>query len=287
MKKKPTKKLTKSELRTQRLDARERIQQARKVATEAKKAKREALRDVRDTIKRARKALPAKLKLWREVNRQILRRAIEGERHATRADAVALKTGTIGRAHELIGRANKQIDEDLKHLRWLGAHRHQPVKSSARVAAGFRAAELKSEADEFTRSELPQELWPAWEEHKHRIKAGPRRTRWEAALEYFHDHPELVTEANQRALDRGIADTIAREHEERARMEPRKRARQYVSSAARELVPEHYGSKRSKKKAAKRKPPKKAKPSKASKLKPPKKTKPKKGKRGAVAGVPF
>lgn len=267
--KKPKQKLTKAQIRTERMDARERIKQARKLASEAKRAKRDALRDVRDVIKRARKALPAKLRMWREINRQIMRRAIEGERHAARADAIALKTGTIGRAHELISKANKAIDEDLRHLRWLGSHRHAPPKSSARVAAGLRAAELRSEADEFTRDELPTEMHAAWEEHKHKIKAGPRRTRWEAALEFFHDHPELVIEANQRALDRGIADTIAREHEERARLEPPKR----------ELVPEHYGKKAAKRSAPKRKP---------SKLKPPKKAKPKKPKRkGAVAGVPF
>lgn len=219
--KKKTKPATKAEARTQRLDARERIKQARTIAKEAKRARREALREVRATIARARRELPKRIKMWREVNRQILRRAIEGERHAARADAVALKTGTMGRAHELIERANKQIDDDLKHLRWLGKHRHQPVKSSARVAAGLRAAELRAERDEFTRAELPEEMHAAWEAHKHKIKAGPRSTRWEAALDYFHNHPELVIEANERALEASTRALIEREHEERARLENR------------------------------------------------------------------
>ena len=269
--KKRTPALSKAEIRTQRLDARQRVKDARAVLATSKKAKRAALAEVRARLKAARKSLPAKLAHWREINRQIMRRAVEGERHAVRAEALAARTGTESRAHEMARAANRQIEADLKHLRWLGKARHATPKSSARVQAGLRAAELRAEADDFTRAELPEEMHAAWETHKHRIKAGPYSTRWEAALTFFHRHPHLILEANEAADARAIEATIAREYEERAREEPTRTrqaakvakspskkaskkkaskkpaskkparpARQYVASTARELVPEDY-----------------------------------------------
>lgn len=295
--------LTKAQERTQRTDTREALKTKKAILREAQKAKREALKDAREQIRAARKALPAKLAHWREVNRQIIKRAIEGERHAVMAERLQLRTGIKGRAHEMITAANEAIDRDLKHLRWLGKRRHK-VTSSARVAAGLKAAETRHEQDEFVRNELPTELHAAWEENKHKIKAKPHTPRWEVAIEYFEEHPEVVAEANARVVDLGIKDLIEREHQERANQwpasiddeerrnggkptkaerayrrwedranprpktprKPARKARQYVSSAARELVPEHYGKKAAKRSKAS-KPPKapKAKRSKASK----------------------
>jgi hypothetical protein len=283
--------LTKAQERTQRIDTREALKNKKAILRQAKVAKREALKEAREHIRAARRALPAKLAHWREINRQIIKRAIEGERHAVMADKLQIKHGIKGRAHELVTAANEAIDRDLKHLRWLGKRRHKPT-SSARVAAGLKAAETRHEQDEFVRNELPTELHAAWEENKHKIKAKPHTPRWEVAIEYFEEHPEVVAEANARELERGIQATIEREHEERARMQPPKRALQYVSSAARELVPEHYGkkaAKRAKAKASKRKP-SKAPKRKPSKLKPPKKAKAKartERARKLAADVPF
>lgn len=297
--------LTKAQERTQRIDTREALKNKKAILRQAKLAKREALKEAREHIRAARRALPAKLAHWREINRQIIKRAIEGERHAVMADKLQIKHGIKGRAHELVTAANEAIDRDLKHLRWLGKRRHKPT-SSARVAAGLKAAETRHEQDEFVRNELPTELHAAWEEWKHKIKAKPHTPRWEVAIEYFEEHPEVVAEANARELERGIQNTIANEWKERARDQfeavgmKRKKPRQYVSSAARELVPEHYGKAAKRSKAPKRAKPSKAKASKAkapkrkpSKLKPPKKVKPSKPKpskakrRASLADVPF
>jgi len=156
---------TKHEARTQKIDARQRIKDARALVKTAKQARRAALKQVREQVRAARKALPAKLAHWREVNRQIMRRAIE----------------------------------------------------------------LRAEADEFTKDELAPEMWPAWEEHKHKIKATPRTTRWEEALTFFHRHPELVVEANERAIARGVDEWIEQEpgraKPKKAKLKPPKKVR--------------------------------------------------------------
>jgi hypothetical protein len=296
--KKPTP--TKAQARVERKHTRAELRAKRELLRDAKRAQREALKLAREHIRKARKELGPRIAHWREINRQILKRAIEGERHAAAAERLQLRTGIKGRAHEMQAAANAAIDADLKHLRWLGKLRHKPA-SSARVKAGLLAAEKRHEADEFVRNELPVELHAAWELHKHKIKATPRTPRWEMALDYFHDHPEAVAEANAAELERSIQASIAREHEERQALDSPKRARQFVSSAARELVPEHYGkraakrasskpSKRKTVKPSKRASSKPAKLPKPSKMKPPKKAKAKartERARKLAADVPF
>jgi len=204
--------LSKAAERTQRMDARASLKATRALLKHARAAKRDALALARDQIRAARKALPVKIAHWREVNRQIMRRAVEGERHATQAQRVELRTGTRGRAAQLIDAANAEIDRDLKHLRWLGHRRHKPT-SSARVAAALRTAEKRSEADDFVKAELPEEFWAAWEETKHKIKPKKHTPRWEVALEYFQEHSEVVSEANARKMDRGIARELRGEEQ--------------------------------------------------------------------------
>lgn len=242
--------LTKAQERTQRIDTREALKSKKAILRQAKLAKREALKEAREHIRAARKALPAKLAHWREINRQIIKRAIEGERHAVMADKLQIKHGIKGRAHELVTAANEAIDRDLKHLRWLGKRRHKPT-SSARVAAGLKAAETRHEQDEFVRNELPAELHAAWEENKHKIKAKPHTPRWEVAIEYFEEHPEVVAEANARELERGIQNTIEREHEERARMQPPKAAKRSKAKASKRKPSKRASSKGTKRKAQK------------------------------------
>jgi len=204
--------LSKAAERTQRMDARANVKATRALLKHARSAKREALAIARDQIRAARKALPLKIAHWREVNRQILQRAIAGERHAAQAERVELRTGTRGRAAQLIAAANAEIDKDLKHLRWLGHRRHKPA-SSARVAAALRTAEKRSESDDFVKAELPEEMHAAWEENKHKIRPKKHTPRWEVALEYFGEHSELVSEANARKMDRGIARELRGEEQ--------------------------------------------------------------------------
>jgi hypothetical protein len=53
----------------------------------------------------------------------------------------------------------------------------------------------------------------AWEENKHKIKPKKHTPRWEVALEYFGEHSELVSEANARKMDRGIARELRGEEQ--------------------------------------------------------------------------
>jgi len=224
---------SKAELRDAKAKARARIKEARELAKRARAERRSALAAVRQEVKRERAALPGKLRHWREVNAQIMRRAIEGERHAVRAHALELRTGTRGRAGELLAAVEKQLAADLRHLRWLGKQRHATkAKNPARVKAALRAAELRAEADEFVRDELPREWWPAWEKWKHRIKATPRMTRHEAALDYFHSHPEAIVEAADEELERGTRELLAREASERYGMKPKRAARRATKPKA-------------------------------------------------------
>jgi hypothetical protein len=243
-----------------------RVREARELLAEARKAKAAAAKLVRAQVKAARKALPERLRLWRTVNRDIMRRALAGERAAVRAANIEARTGTRERAAQLYQLAQADIDRELEQLRWLG-RRAEHAKAPARVKAALRAAERRAEADEFVKAELPPEWHAAWEEHKHRIKGTKNAARYEKALEFFAEHGALVNEANERARVRSVDATLA--DEERAWMEahhgtpelaewerskakaaraakaaPPARARkprQYVSPLAGELVPEDLG----------------------------------------------
>lgn len=148
MTKKP---LSKHEIRTQKMDARQRLKDAKAVLATSRKAKRAALAEVRARLKAARKALPAKLAHWREINRQIMRRAVEGERHAVRAEALAARTGTESRAHEMARAANRQIEADQGE----GARNRQAQESrEAEADEEGKGRQLVPAHDSFQRRSL-------------------------------------------------------------------------------------------------------------------------------------
>jgi hypothetical protein len=218
--------LTKAQERSQRYETREAIKQKRALLRDVAKHRKIVLADVRRAIKQSRADTRRKLAHWKEINRQILTRAIEAERHEAKAAAVEKVHGTSGRAGELARAALAAVEADLKHLRWLG-HRKFHAKSSARVKAATLAAERRSESDEFVKRELAPEFHAAWEENKHTIKAKKNASRWEVAQEWMHDHSAQVAEANRRQQARDLNATIATEreyYEDKAKEKARERA---------------------------------------------------------------
>ena len=202
--------LSRAAERLQRIDTRQRLAESRAELQATRAARAAAVVQIRSQVSAARRALPARLKTWRTINREIMRAAVRGERQAVKAANVEAKSGTKERAALLYQAAQRKIDAELGKLRWLG-HRREHEKAPARVKAALRAAELRSEADDFVKDELPAQFHAAWDELKHKIKARKNAARWEVALEFFSEHGALVAEANARRAARELAAELGDE----------------------------------------------------------------------------
>ena len=80
------------------------------------------------------------------------------------------------------------------------ALRKQRRAKRKHVPAAVRQREQRQESDEFALANIPQALHPLWEQVKGRIRSQPGRRRDEAFLEYAHEHPDEVLEAQMAAL---------------------------------------------------------------------------------------
>ena len=76
--------------------------------------------------------------------------------------------------------------------------------------------ERTAEDDDEVRSNLPAELVPVFDLVAKQIKAGPRRSRTEAFLEWAEEHPEEIYSVQQAEADQHLARLI-RDHEEHGR----------------------------------------------------------------------
>jgi len=244
--------MSKAQERSERFQTRESIKEKRALLKDVNKHKTIALTQARAAIKQSKVALRRKLAHWKELNRQILARAIEAERHHAKAEALERMQGTKTRAGDLARAALAAVDTDLKHLKWLG-YRKIHAKNPARVQAATRAAERRSESDEAVKLELPTEFHAAWEENKHKIKPKRNAARWEVALEWMHEHGAEVAEANRRQEAVDLKETIKTEaayYADREAEQKQERARKIRTRAKGKTL----GAKRDKARREKRAP---------------------------------
>ncbi len=108
-------------------------------------------------------------------------------------------------------------------------HERSYQRDLARIEANNREARLnivraskaekKSESAGEVIANIPPELAPLWGRVGARIKGTLRKSRTEAFLEYAHQHPHEVVEAQEDRIDATIRDLESRmkTHEKRAR----------------------------------------------------------------------
>jgi hypothetical protein len=82
-------------------------------------------------------------------------------------------------------------------------------KSAGKISAQKRRQERREESDDEVERNLPPELVPVWRSAKRNIKAGKRRSRTEAFLEWVHDNPDDAHAIVYDAIDRDVARMVA------------------------------------------------------------------------------
>lgn len=198
--------------------AKSRVQRARKRWQAARVLLR---RGYRAAKARARDRWKAYRKAERErVNRQIAAWREELKQLWTKRRAEVNRT-----ALGAVERAKRVAEHERQRLRELAGHRARV----ARHVAQHEARERAGESDETVIRDLEAhhpELVPVFQRMKAQIKAGPRRSRTEAMLEWAEEHPDEIG-AMTASSELGDLQKAIREHEaaERREHEEREAAR--------------------------------------------------------------
>jgi hypothetical protein len=167
----------------------------------AKVNKRAALTAARQQCRSARLDLRDRLKLEREQLRDDHRTRRVKERTACEVGKdTARELGRLEQAG-----AQRTLREERKLQREVAAAdaRGRSVRSTAR--------ERREESDDAVRSNLPADLVPVFELVKKKIKAGPRRSRTEAFLEWAEENPGEIVAVQQAQADAYLTQLLAEE----------------------------------------------------------------------------
>jgi hypothetical protein len=73
--------------------------------------------------------------------------------------------------------------------------------------------ERSQEDDDAVRSNLPAELRPVFDKYARRFKAGPRRSRTEAFLEWAEENPDEILAVQQEKAERELAELVKEQRE--------------------------------------------------------------------------
>ena len=196
------------------------VLERRRLRDEAADRQRTVLRDLKDKVKRAR---THKRQHLAKIRRQCLREQQKIQRDAVRArtqlrDRI-LRAKQAAREACKVCKANAK-EEDLRKIdRALAAvqaereaiaalrARAARLKDTRGRAGGLRRQELLRESDDAVRQNL-SDPWhlQVFEKVKHTIRDSPRATRTEAFLQYLHDHPEAVWEAQKAAEEQWLRE---------------------------------------------------------------------------------
>jgi hypothetical protein len=230
---------------TKHLAARQLAQTRRDMERDLKRRDREKLRTLRESIRAAKRSRRTRL---REVSAQCLearrtnmeraKRARERLRDSirrTRERARGLCTVSRGEAytttlHE-IEKAVGALEEERALQRQLAAW---TKPTSCPLPRSPKARERRQESDCEVAANIDDPgLRVVWEHVKHKIKAGPRRTRTEAFLEWAHDHAGEVYAIQEADAERALVEL---EREERRLARELGKAGRYRKRSPEELA---------------------------------------------------
>jgi hypothetical protein len=170
----------------------------------------------RDRRARVKSRLAELVKLIREA--QAARRdAIKGVRVQCRVAREKLRTTCHARAERARVEGAAEIAERRKALKG-ERHAENMIRDAdrrgmKRTGPRSTSKERRQESDDEVRANLDDEMVAVFDAVKRHIKAGPRRTRTEAFLEWVHDNPDEVWAIRNVQTDRDVKRLIAEQRE--------------------------------------------------------------------------
>ncbi len=206
---------------------REKLRALRDSIREAKRTRREKVREIGERCRDARKRNIERAKRARERLRESILRTRE------RAKSLCAVSRGEARASTLkqIEKAVEALDQERAIQRQLAVWTRP---KSCPVSARRARAEQRQESDCEVAANLDDPgLRVVWEHVKHKIKAGPRRTRTEAFLEWAHDHSADVYAIQEADAERALREL---EEEERRMARDLKKAGRYKKRSPEQLA---------------------------------------------------
>lgn len=192
---------------------------------------KEKLAELRAGIKRARQERKDRIATARASCREAareLRARQRAERIAERASCARSVVLVRKLGADLVRKTRGELADERgfqASQRLAERHARERLREDRRgMTAAQRRAERARESDDEVRNNLPRELVEVFDKVKRHVKAGPRRSRTEAFLEWTTDHPARVYEIQEAAHARKLARL---EREERALSKAMRKASRY------------------------------------------------------------
>lgn len=206
---------------SQREREREKLHELRDFLASLQVDKRHAVAEVRAGCQAARKALPGRLRAYREAEKARLRRELAEARQAARNRCQSAKARIRAEAGGAVEVARRELAEERKTARLL-----REAERKIRKTARFRSTsvERRAESDDEVRGNIPQELVPVFDKVRRTIHAGPRSSRTEAFVEWAEENSDRVAEMRAQIAEQDF-NRLLRQHvaEERASQGARRR----------------------------------------------------------------
>lgn len=167
------------------------------------KALTAARTDKRSAMKEARTACKIDREKTNESTRADYQRTVEqarSKRDAKRAAARSRCSAGVQRVTDTydptIKKANDEVAEERRHKKEI-----QRIEAANKDRENRRprktAGERLQEHDEDVIKNLPPELIPAWHHFKGAVKGSKKRSRYEAFMDFLHDHEEAIVYVQQ------------------------------------------------------------------------------------------
>lgn len=183
-----------------------------------KKALKEARTEKRSAMKEARTTCKIDREQTKESTRATYQKTVEKartKRDAARAGARARCSAGVQKVVDKYDPQIKEVGGELvnerKHqneIKRIESANKDREKKRPKKTAGER---LQEHEDEVIKN-LPPELIPVWHHFKDKVKGSARRSRYEAFMDFLHDHPEAI-DFVQRRMEKTNEKKLAREQE--------------------------------------------------------------------------
>jgi hypothetical protein len=185
------------------------VAKRKKALAEARKAKQSAMKEARSSCKVDREKT-------KESSRASYKKTVEkarSKREAARAEARSRCSSGVQKVVETydpkVKKSGAELSEEQKHqreIKRIEAANKDREKKRPKKSAGERL----HEADQEVVQNLPPELIPVWHHFKDKVKGSKRRSRYEAFMDFIHDHPEAIDFVQQR-IEKETEKKLARE----------------------------------------------------------------------------
>jgi hypothetical protein len=218
--------------RYEKESARARLRELKEHLRMARAAHKGRVSEVRAACRADKVAVRQRVKAMRELVRLELAARVRDE-HAGAVQACMIRheqaRAEVRTPREKLAE-EKRYQKELRRIERLYIQQRKEVKRASR-------RERMQESDDAVRGNIPPEYIPLWERVKGKIRAGDRKSRTEAFMQYVEEHPAEMLEVLEDRTDALMRDLERqeREHRKLARARPRRRAA--VAAGAEEEVP--------------------------------------------------